>query len=788
MKPYSKTRQLFWYLTLFGFYIQGLPIVHAQQITQVIRGTVSDDVSRLPLSGAIVVVMESDPVLGTTTDSEGRFRMEQVPVGRCNLQISYMGYEDLTIDEIVVAAGKETVLSVAMKESPVALDQVVVRAPGTGNQAAHPMAVISSRQLTMEQAARFAGGVDDPARLASSFAGVAGSLSSNAIAIRGNAPKGLLWRMEGVEIPNPSHFANVTTFGGGGITALSAQMLANSDFYTGAFPAEFGNALSGVFDMRMRSGNTDNREHTCKAGLIGIDFSSEGPVNKGGLSSYLFNYRYSTLALIAQLLPENARGIRYSDFSWKLNAPTGKSGTWSVWGMVSGDRSGSVAKTDTTEIKYYQDMEQDKNVNAIFASGLTYQVVCNERNNLAISAAYTGNRIKWDRKRLLEDGNLRPLYEISQVDEKYTWQGWLNHRFGRWHLNRTGFSANILRYNMDIDNQQQAGFEPNQKVSETGNAGLLQLYTQSRMDVHAIRITAGLHAQLFTLARQASIEPRLGIRWRIDDKHAFSLSGGLHSRLEPLFIYFTGGERNGRNKSNTNLLLAKALHLVAGYELAPAFNTRLRIEPYFQYLYDVPVIEDSSFSMINMEMDWFFNQALQNEGKGCNYGLDFTAERILKEGFYYLVTFSLFGSRYAGGDLIWRSSRFNRNYIINILGGKEWSPGNRKQHLLSLNWRVSLLGGDRMSPLDSKASQQRKEPVYNESKAFEERKPPTFYVDMTFSYQRNRPKYSTTFSLQFVNLLFQKEFYGHRYNLKTGNMEAHRETVAIPNISYRIDF
>ncbi len=252
----------------------------------------------------------------------------------------------------------------------------------------------------MEEASRYAGGIDDPARLASSFAGVAGNLSSNAIVIRGNAPKGLLWCLEGVEIPNPSHFANVTSFGGGGITALSSQMLTSSDFYTGAFPAEYGNALSGVFDMKMRVGNNEKREHTFKAGLTGLEFASEGPFVKGKKSSYLFNYRYSTLSLISPLLPENAKGLSYQDLAFKINLPAGKKGTFSFWGIFSADKSGSEAKKDSSEWNYYQDIEKDENRNRMGAIGLNHQVILNEKTYFHTSLSATGNSIYWKRERL----------------------------------------------------------------------------------------------------------------------------------------------------------------------------------------------------------------------------------------------------------------------------------------------------------------------------------------------------------------------------------------------------
>ena len=760
-----------------------------QPVSQTIKGTVTDKDSQIPLTGATVMILGTNPVIGTVSDLHGVFKLAGVPVGRHTLQCSFVGYDPVILTEILVLSGKELVLQVALKESVISLQQVEVKAYSNKDKAVNPMAMISARQITMEEASRYAGGLDDPSRLASSFAGVAGSLSSNAIVIRGNAPKGLLWRMEGVEIPNPSHFANVTTFGGGGITALSSQMLSNSDFYTGAFPAEFGNALSGVFDMKLRTGNNEKREHTFKAGLTGIDVASEGPVSKGGKASYLFNYRYSTLSLIAPLLPENARGLRYQDLAFKFNLPAGKAGSFGVWGLLSADRSGSEVKEDSLEWEYYQDVEQDRNKNRMGVVGINYRNIVNEKTYFNATIAITGNYIFWDRKRLNNEMELVPQESITQNDRKYSAGLFMNHKFSAAHTNRTGFILNRLTY--DVDLRQAAAENESMTIfaDEKGGSNLLQFYTQSRFEVNKLTLNMGFHSQFFTLSRHFSLEPRAGIGWKMNARQSLSFAYGLHSRLEPIGYYLA--RHTGPytiTQPNKNLRLTKSHHVVLGYELALGTFSRLRAEAFYQQLYDVPVIPGSSFSMINLEMDWFFNDSLVNKGTGTNAGIDITVEKFLNNGYYYLCTMSLFNSNYKGGDGIQRNARFNKNYVANVVAGKEWKMNAEGNSVLGLNVRFSLLGGDRISPVDQTQSLAVKDVVYDESRAFEDRKPAIWYLDLSASWQRNRPRYASTWSLQFVNLLFQKEFYGYRYNLRTNEVDPLQEAVVIPNISYRIDF
>ena len=270
----------------------------AQTVSQTLKGRVTDKASYISLPGATVLVEADGSFTGTTTDSEGYFRIEHLPVGRYTLTISFIGYKPESVAELLISSGKETVLEVGLTEMVSEINEVLVKAHTRKDRPLNSMAAISARSFSVEETRRYAGGMDDPARMAAAFAGVAtGNLQDNAIIIRGNSPKGVLWRVEGVEVPNPNHFSGGNVAGGGFVNIISSQVLANSDFFTGAFPAEYGNALAGVFDIRLRTGNSEKRENTFQIGMHGVDFAGEGPFVKGKRASYLFNYRYSTFGL-----------------------------------------------------------------------------------------------------------------------------------------------------------------------------------------------------------------------------------------------------------------------------------------------------------------------------------------------------------------------------------------------------------------------------------------------------------------------------------------------------------
>lgn len=757
------------------------------QLTQVVKGNIRDKDSQIELPGATIIIETTNPAIGATTDIEGNFKLERVPLGRQTLRVSFVGYEPYIVRELMVSSGKEIVLNVELKESSIALEGVTIKAYSNKEQPINTMATISARQLNVEEANRYAGGFDDPARLATSFAGVSGNLANNGIVIRGNSPKGLLWRMEGVEISTPSHFANITTFGGGGITALSSQMLANSDFYTGAFPADYGNALSGVFDIRMRNGNNEKTEFTVQAGLIGIDLSAEGPFSKHSKASYLFNYRYSTFSLIQPLLPDDAGGIRYQDLSFKLNFPTKKAGTFSVWGIGALDKSPAKAEDDSAKWVYTQDMTEEKNDLSMGGIGLNHRITLSNKAYLHSLLAASGNGLAHEKYEYLKDMNLYPTEMVDYYNWKYTASMFLNQKFSSKHTNKTGFEVNDIHFDADFRNANPGNpLETTTKYNASSQ--LYKLYTQSRFDLSPkFTLTAGVYSHYFDLNKNYSVEPRASISYRFAPKHKVTFGYGLHSQLELIQIYLIRtAAQEGFNYPNRNLDFSKAHHFVLGYDWSINENLRLKIEPYFQHLYNVPVKRNSSFSMLNLDKDWFISDTLENKGTGTNVGIDFTFEHFLQKGYYYLFTASVLDSKYKGGDKIEHNSRFNRGYVINILGGKEWTLKNNK--LLSINGRVNFMGGERISPLNYSASVAAKEAVYDDTRAFENTKPDVWYADLTIIYKINRAKHSSSWSLKFINVLGTNEFNGYRYNHKTGAMEKEEEATMIPNLSYKIEF
>ena len=765
-------------------------VLWSQPLTQTIKGKVLDQDTQIPLLGANVIVKNSEPARGATTDEQGAFWMDGVRVGRHDLLITYIGYESYVASEILVSSAKEVVLNIQLKPSNIDVDQVVVEGSVSKDVPQNSMATVSARSFTVEEARRYAGGMDDPARLAASFAGVStGAMQDNAIIVRGNSAKGLLWQVEGVRIPSPNHFPDINVAGGGFVSVLSSHVLDNSDFYTGAFPAEYGNALAGVFNMKLREGNPQKREYTLQAGVLGLDVAAEGPIRGLENASFLINYRYSTFSIIKDFIPSE-QVPEYSDLAFKVTIPTKKWGKFAIWGLGSWDLNEEPVEQDssmwtTAWDRVAYDLKMGMNV-----IGLTHKYLTSPKSYLHTSMAQTNLWSAMNMYRLDDELRLQDNYLAENRSGSTTLSSYLNTRFNGQHTNRTGLILNRLDFNFD----QQAALENSLPlttlVDQTDAANLIQLYSQSRFSLgSSIELHAGFHLQYFSVNDDFLVEPRFGLDWELGPTRSLSLGYGNHSQMEELRVYFIENNLAGNATTpNLKLELSRAHHLVLGYQHKLSINTRLKVEPYFQIAYNVPVIADSSFSMLNFSQDLQFNSALVNDGSGHNYGLDVTLERFLTDNMYYLLTASLFESQYIGGDGIERDTRYATGYVVNGLLGKEFYLGQTRENMFGISAKLKLAGGARRTPTDVAKAESAQEIITDETRAFEEQNPDQIFLDLSLTYRKNKKSYSSVWALQLLNALGSTSVSYYDYDYKLNQVVLVEEVIVVPSLSYKIEF
>lgn len=760
-------------------------VASSQTITQTIRGTVLDKQTQSPLPGAVIQVLNSDPLLGASTNENGEFKISNVPIGRWQLKIQAISYKERFIT-VVLNSGKESVTNIELEESVVQSEEVIITANQDKTQTNNKMSTVSSRVFSAEEAARYAGSRNDPARMAANFAGVSGANDSrNDIIIRGNSPLGILWRLNGLDIPNPNHFGNAGSTGGP-ISILNNNTLDNSDFMTGAFAADYGNATSGVFDLKMRQGNNEKHEFIAQLGFNGFELGAEGPFSKSKNATFLVNYRYSTLAVFKALNIDFGTGSavpQYQDVTFKTDFNGKKFGKFSFWG-IGGLSYVALLESDKKEGQdLYGYSARDTYFRSnVGASGLSHTLLFKNNAYLKTNIGISGNvnRVIADRidTSFKTPKNLKPEYRQTTQNIRYSLNTTYNKKFNSRNFVNVGVYSEVYK-TIFVDSTDYL-FGANTFITLRNYKGTTALIRGFAQWQHKFSdnflVNAGISDQFFLLNNSNAVEPRIGLKYSLTRKQALSLGGGLHSQLQPIYIYFATDTAAGRRvETNKNLDFTRAAHAVVAYDNNFATNFRLKTEVYYQYIYNAPVKNyPDYFSVLNLGAD--FNSPnvanLVSRGTGYNYGLEITLEKFYSRGYYFLMTSSLFESKYKGSDGITRNTAFNGNYVFNLLGGKEFKI--KQRHILSLDVRGTYSGGKRYTPVNLEASIAANEEVRDVSKAYAQRYSPYFRLDVKPGYRYNAKRITHEFTIDIQNI--------------TRNLNVFQQTYDITNKRIKTDY
>jgi hypothetical protein len=747
-------------------------------MTQTVRGKVVDSQTEAPLAGSVVIIKNSNPVLGARTDAKGNFIIEEVPAGRQSFEASYIGYLSNSLENIFVTSNRETYLYIKLEESVTSLSEVIITNKLKKDQPLNANATVSARTFSIEETERYSGSIGDPARMASNFAGIATTCDQrNDIVIRGNSPLGVLWRLDGIDIPNPNHFSS---FGasGGPISILNNNLLTNSDFFTGAFPAEYGNALSGVFDLKMRTGNNLKYEFVTQVGMNGFELGAEGPIIKNK-SSFLVNYRYSTLAIV------DAMGFKvgidaipfFQDASFKVSSNNTKFGQFSLIGIGGYSYVNDFDSERDTSLLRNRTGEDFTFGSGMGAVGLIHKLLINNKISMEniISLSYTLSHISED---TFTSQFPEPSANYRQKsDEKgITLSSTVKYKLNPKNVFQAGISIRLLNFQFTDSIKDGNGFTVN--LNQEGNYNLLKSYIQWQHKFSDYFLTySGLHFMLFTFNNSTSVEPRIGLKWDFNSNHSLNIGFGLHSQLAPRMFYIVEDETNPGeyDPMNQKLGFSKSLHSVIGYNWLITKNLRLKLETYYQYLYEIPVKQGNpAYSMLNFG-DSYFDQlpiidSLVNAGKGKNYGIEVTLEKFLDKGYYALLTGSLYESKYRGFDDIERNTAFNGNFILNTLAGKEFKIG--KHNFLSLDLKVTYAGSLRYVPFDIvqvASNYYLQDWVWD--RAYENRRKDYFRLNGRFGYKLIMKKFSMELAVDFMNLTNHRDVFTEYFNSKTGEVK-----------------
>jgi hypothetical protein len=759
---------------------------------QTLRGQVTDEASHAPLPGVSVVLENTNPALAGATDPDGNFKILRVKPGRYQVKVSYLGYESQTIPNIVVSAGKESILNVALTESINKIQEVTIVYDRTRDKTVtnNEMTTVSSRSFNIEDTKRYAGSLGDPSRMAANYAGViAGNDSRNDIVVRGNSPNGMLWQLEGVNIPNPNHFGTANSTGGP-VSMLNNNNLDKSDFMTSAFPAQYGNAVSGVFDLRMREGNNEKREWMGQMGFNGVEVGAEGPFSPKYKGSYIVNYRYSTLKIFNQLGINVGTGNavpEYEDLNAKVVLPTkNNKGKFSAFFMGGNSKADFLGKdVDTSKVDFYGMIDQ--NQYALFRTGIagmSYNHLIGEKTNLKLTLAGSSAEQNFTMDSIDLRDPEKKIYQKQKtrfLNRKLSAIFLLNHKFNSRNSLVAGLNSDYLDFN--LFNQVVITSTPYTYVDINNHAFFSQGFAQwKHRFTERLSLNTGVHAQHFSYTNQLVAEPRIGARWLLTSHSSLNLGVGMHHQMQTIYNYFiqTPGP-NGPEFTNKNLGFTRSIHYVLGYDINLSTNVRIKAEVYYQNLNKVPVTKNaSSYASLNDGANFnLLNMAnLVNSGTGKNYGVEFTLERYFSKGLYYLLTASVFDSRYKGSDGIERNTAFNTNYAGNFLMGKEVRI--RESSSFTVNIKSTWIGGKYLTPLDLLASAKYDKAVYDETSAFSEKQKDFFRFDIKLTYKKDFAHATLETGIEIQNLTNRQNIFQQGYNRFNNSISTQYQTGLLP--------
>ncbi|MBL7977656.1 MAG: TonB-dependent receptor [Bacteroidetes Order II. Incertae sedis bacterium] len=768
----------------------------AQRPKQTLKGVVIDKTTRHPLTGATITLPESKPLKGTTSGADGRFRLEGVAVGVYTVRIQFIGYAEVILNRIEVTSAKETEMTVEMTELNTELAGTTIIA-SRKNDPLNEMSVVSARSFSVEETKRYAATINDPSRLVAGYPGVTNTQdNNNDIVVRGNTSAGVLWRLEGVDIPNPNHFARPGS-SGGGISAFSASLLANSDFSSGAFAAEYGNALSAVFDMRFRHGNTEKREYTARIGLIGLEIGVEGPLQRNK-SAYLANYRYSTLGILSGMgfnFVSERTSNTFQDLSFLLYFPSqnGKSVT-TVFGFGGLSLERHSELKDQSKWKSRGDRQRSDFETNLGVLGVTNTYLLTSKSYLKTTLALMDsfNSIVED---TLNHIRIPAITAHNNArDTRISLASHYSRKVSTFLSLKAGLNASLFRYNLFFDRLVHENWQT--AIDSDGLTGQADVYVQTKYHLTSrTAIIAGIHGLWFALNKTSSVEPRIALTSTLSPRQTMTLAYGLHSRILPLGLYF---KRNVcpllqpnctpyPTLPNTNLPLAKAHHWVVSHNFAPSEQFHVQTEVYYQRLFNVPTLASglNSYWFFN-DMEGFGQTGLAPEGKGRNYGIDLIVERHFVNRFFFLLTGAVFRSFFDLPNGQSFSTQYDSRFTSSYLGGKEFPL--RKGGILQVGSRVAWNGGNRYTPPDEAKSAQAGYYVSDESRIFAAQVPNYFRVDGRIAVTKNRNKYNYTVSLDMMNIGSRKNPQWQQFDPQSKEYYFSYQSEFIPVLTWEVDF
>ncbi|MEM9722948.1 MAG: hypothetical protein AAGA10_27015, partial [Bacteroidota bacterium] len=543
--------RIFFFLLFISF--AGTAI--SQNYSQSLIGIVKDIDTDVGIQGVIVSISNGNFTDSILTNERGEFAFEGIRVGRVDLLCRHNSYKIKFIKDIRIDSGKAIHFDILLSKNVYSTEEVLItEKKNKGYEFQN-----SKHQLNLNLAKRTGGNFGDPVRMMSRFAGVSNpdDLRNNLI-IRGNSPVGVAWYIEGISTINPNHFATVGN-SGGGVSILNSLTLSSLNLYTGAFPSEFGNAISGIAETNLRKGNSREKEFSIKSNIIDIELLAEGPISKTKRSSFLLAYRRSNVdfayKISSQLRGYLGNAPNVQDLTFKLYWPN-KNG-FTSWYGIGGESELQIREN-------FADDDQDIYKSWSFVTGLKNNRIISSNSSLTTSIAYSGN-FTGNGEINYQDSSGRSL---KDTEYRYSLMSIYKLSLNKKHSLKAGIVAQHVGHLTLREFYRPDSLGEFNRIKVSRNYKQLVAFLNWKWNIsRTLIVNGGINSSLLTLNTTGYLDPRVQVNWIITDQEQLTFGLGTHSQFQPAALYFTGG-RNSEGDPilrNINLDPSRSNHYIISY-------------------------------------------------------------------------------------------------------------------------------------------------------------------------------------------------------------------------------
>ena len=688
------------HILLLFLFVSISPLIYSQTAT--LKGNVSDAGSNESLPFVNVLLLGTDK--GTVSDIEGNYLIEGIEPGIYNIEYSFVGYKSFVQYEVQLSTSRIENFQIKLEEQSEALEEVKVKVIAKAKSIESP---ISVRSISNQEIIRNPGGNRDISKVIQSLPGVASTVSfRNDIIIRGGAPNENRFYLDGIEVPNINHFATQGS-SGGPVGMINVNFISGVDFYSGAFPANRGNALSSIMNFKQKTGNTERWISSFTLGSSDAGLTFDGPIGKK--SSLILSYRRSYLqylfsALGLPFLPT------YNDAQFKYVYQPDKKNKLTFIGLgaiddfklnagVNDGVEDSLTLVANDYILGYLPINTQWNYtvggkwqNFGEKSIWTTVVSRSHLNNEAYK--YLGNDEGSEDNKILD-------YKSQEIENKLRIE---NSSFRNGFKINFGLNAEQVTYtNSTFSKRAINGTEVVFDFDSRLNLIKHGLFTQISKSFFGERwaLSFGLRMDGVNYSNDMNnslnqLSPRLSSSFNFNEKLSFNANIGRYYQLP---AYTVLGYRNGSgdlvNREN-DIQWIRADHAVAGFEYSFSKYFDISIESFYKDYTNYPFQLADSISLANLGGDFgvIGNEPVTSDNKGRSYGLEFLAQQRAKKGFYGILAYTMVRSEFQDKTGAYIPSAWDNRHIVSLTMGKSF----KKNWELGVKFRFS--GGSPYTPYD----------------------------------------------------------------------------------------